>query len=491
MKNRYKALIAAVVFLLICLSYLARFEGPATGYWDTYITAPALFITNHHITFVSKKGENLYDYSLPGKLPHNLIGKGTYGVISKDQRIGTGIMFAPWFLFFKFFGFRLLFALNGLLIAVFVFLTMRLFTDRFTVCLFAAAAATLNPYMISLNKLNPNIIGMMFISILLYLILSRKAGWLLIGLVYGIFGGVRNEGILFLPAIFYYLFYSSERKFKDSLLFIGAAFITIIPILYWNYFAFGNMFMHPTQFQGLEGFRPTFEHRFLLWKFNFNGMFNWPLYSQVVRTPYFAFPVFLLLPLILVNSFGVILSALTLTGIAVLFREKRELLIFLMLWMLPMYMLLSLMENWSELKTTFLLLCLNPIIMFMSFGLKDLLEKAYSRKYLTLTLCLIAIIWSAVRLSFLTDFQADPRWYARFPRVLQKGEISFIGDDLRTKPEDPIEILAQKKGLTSGWLIPRISVQKIGLSALKSRINSEFNQDDLRILDFWKYIYEN
>lgn len=490
MKNRHKTLIVCFVFFLIFLTSLARFQGPATGYWDTYITAPAFFITNHTVRFVSKEGTDLYDYTLPGKLPQNLVQSNTYGIISKDQRIGTGIMFAPWFAFFKLFGFRLLFAISILLTAVFIYLTSRLFNISFIISIFVSFISVSNPYMLSLNKLNPNIMAMMFISIIIYLILSGNTSWFLIGLIYGIFGGVRNEGILFLPAILFFILTIPEKKAKSSLLFLGGAFIAILPILYWNYFAFGNMLMHPTQFKGLEGFRPTFEHKFLLWKFNFNGMFNWPLYSQIVRTPYFAFPVFLFLPLMLVNSFGVILIALMFNGALRIFREKSRIFIFLMLWLLPMYIIISAMENWSELKTTFILLCINPIIIFISFGLEELTARITSIKYIIRTICIIAIIWSTVRILFLFNFPADPRWYVRFPRILQKGEISFIGDDLRTKPEDPNEVFTQKSELTRARLIPKIKLPKINITHLVNKINTELKQDSLTIVDFWKYIYE-
>ena len=491
MKTKYKILISTVFFIFIFLNYLSRFQGPSTGYWDTYITAPAFFITNHHINFISKDAKILYNYTLPGKLPQNLVGKGTYGVISKDQRIGTGIMFAPWFIFCNLFAFRLLFALFGLLIAIFTFLSMRNLKLYFFTCLLGAFFAALNPYILSLNKLNPNIAGMMFICVIVYLILSKKTSWLLIGLIFGIFGGVRNEGILFFPAITFFLYTSSDRKIKDSVLFLCGALIGIIPILYWNYFAFGNMFMHPTQFKGLEGFRPTFPHTLLFWKFNFNGMFNWPLYTQIVRTPYFAFPVFILLPLILIKSFGVIFSTLAANGIAGFYRKNRRILIFLILWFLPMYSLLSVMENWSELKTTFLLLCINPIIVFICFGLDELIMNISKPKYVISTACLGIIVWSAVRLLVLTDFRADPRWYERFPRVLQKKEISFIGDDLRTKPENPNEILAQKLDLTKARLIPQIRWEKIDFFILAKQIKSELNQNSLTTVDFWKYIYEH
>ena len=490
MRKKLKILIAVFVFLFIFLACLANFQGPATGYWDTYISAPALLITNHPVRFISKEGTNLYNYSLPGKLPQNLVQTDTYGIISKDQRIGTAVMFAPWFAFFKLFGFRLLFAISILLTAVFIYLTLRLFNISFAISIFLSLISVLNPYLLSLNKLNPNLIGMMFISFLIYLILSKNTSWLLIGIIYGIFGGVRNEGILFLPAILFFIFTSGQNRTRAFLLFLGGAFIAILPILYWNHFAFGNILMHPTQFKGLEGFRPTFQHQLLFWRFNFNGMFNWPLYSQIVRTPYFAFPVFLFLPLLLINSFGIILITFMLNGLIQALKDRLRIFIFLILWLLPIYILISAMENWSELKTTFILLCLNPIIIFMALGLKELTSNITSKKYIIRTICIMAIIWSAVRLLILCDFPADPRWYVRFPRILQKGEISFIGDDLRTKPENPGQVYAQKILLTKAQLIPKITFPRINISHLANKINSEFHQDSLTTVDFWKYIYE-
>jgi hypothetical protein len=251
------------------------------------------------------------------------------------------------------------------------------------------------------------------------------------------------------------------------------------------------MLMHPTQFKGLEGFRPTFEHRLLFLKFDFNGMFNWPLYEKIVRTPYFAFPVFLLLPLTLVSSFGIILSALSITGTIRIFSSNRRLFIFLAAWFLPMYTLLSAMENWSNLKTTFLLLCVGPLIIVMCLGVQECLEGIGSRKYLIRVLCLIAILWSMVRLLALTDFPADPRWYVRFPRVLENKEISFIGDDLRTAPEDPADIKMQKNTLTQANLLPRIPRQNLDVSELKRKVVLEAKEDSLTTVDFWKYIYEH
>lgn len=476
--------------LFILLNYLFRFEGPVKGYWDTYIAVPAALITNQPVTFTSKEGEKLYSYSLPGKLPENLVNNQTYGISSKDQRLGSAIFFAPWFLLFKLFGFRLLFALLASVIGLFVFLASRLLTKNFTISVFCACCATLNSYILSINSLNPNLLGIAIISLLLYLLIRENPGGFVIGLIYGVLGGIRNEAILFLPAIIYKLFVSSDKKNKEIILFIIGTAITITPILYWNYFAFGNPLMHPTQFRGLDGFRPEFAHRFLFWKFNFNGLLNYPFHNQVVRTPYFSFPVFLLLPLIILSSFGLILSSLIFTGALQAHKKHPQAFIFLILWLAPMYLLLSVAENWSDLKTTFILMWFNPIVLFIGLGIKELFLEEHKRKTILKIVLLSVILFAGVKILSLYEFAVDQRWYSRFPRAVKGTEFSYIGDDLRTKFEDPAELAAQKKVLTRGNLLPEFKKIEINIPNTLKTIKKEISTTDITTVDFWKYIYE-
>ena len=488
--NKLKAVVLFVLIIFVFFNYLFRFEGPACGYWDTYITEPALFIANSHVNFVSKNGEKLYSYTLPGRLPENLINKDADGISSKDQRLGGAIIFTPWYLFFNIFGFRLFFALSGVLIAIFVFLTSRLLFKNFYISIFSCAIAALNSYILSINNLNPNILGLMIVSILLYLLLEENPNGLIIGLVYGTLGGIRNESILFLPAIIYKLFISPHEKNRQIALFLLGSIITIAPILYWNNYAFGNPFMHPTQFPGLGGFRPVFEHRFLFWKFNFNGMLNFPFYHKIIRTPYFSFPTFLLLPLTLISSFGIIISALIFSGAINLFKKHRQLFIFLILWLAPMYILLSLQENWSNLKMTFLLMFLSPLFIFIAAGLEDFLSKDTLKKKLTGLILLSAALFIMVKLLYYPDFKADSRWYERFPRAVEGKNISYIGDDLRTKKEDPAELLAQKKYLTKGNFLPRLHREEINFPQKFETMKREAGQKEITVVDIWKYVYE-
>lgn len=404
--------------------------------------------------------------------------------------MGGAIIFAPWFVFFNIFGFRFLFAVSGVLIFVFCFLITRLLTDRFGVCVFSGIIASLNSYILSINNLNPNILGMMIISVLIFLLIRESPEGFISGLLYGALGGIRNEAVLFFPAILYRFFSSSEKKGKEAALFVLGTLITIAPILYWNYYAFGNPFMHPTQSPRLEGFRPVFEHQFLFWKFNFNGMLNFPFYDKIVRTPYFPFPTFFLLPLTLISSFGIIISVFAYEGITGLFKKHRRAFIFLVLWLLPMYLLLSVQENWSNLKMTFLLLCLNPIVILVSAGLENILSARLILSRIAKIALLSALLFIAVRAVSYFDFSADERWYTRFPRAVKGTNISYIGDDLRTKKEDPGEVIAQKKNLTRGNFLPQIPNGKIDIPGKISLIKQEMNQRDITVVDFWKYIYE-
>jgi hypothetical protein len=331
---------------------------------------------------------------------------------------------------------------------------------------------------------------MMLASMLIYLLIKENPNGFIIGLVYGTLGGIRNEGILFFPAIIYQLFASSDKKIREIILCIIGTIITIMPILYWNYYAFGDPFMHPTQFPALGGFRPVFEHKFLFWKFNFNGMLNYPFYHKIIRTPYFALPTFLLLPLTLASSLGIILFALAFSGGINLYKQNKKVFIFTLSWLIPMYFLLSVQENWSNLKMTFLLMCLNPIMILIGSGLDELSRKEpVSKKIIRLSI-LCVIILALVKLFYNIDFEVDQRWYVRFPRAIEGKNISYIGDDLRTKKEDLQEVLAQKRDLTRGNLFPRINKTDIVFPDKIATIKKEMKQKSITVVDIWRYIYE-
>jgi hypothetical protein len=485
--KRTALLLLQFFFLFIFLTYFSLYEGPAAGYWDTYISAPALLMINRHVDYTDKYGTSLFDYTLPGKLPHNLVNPETYDVSSKDQRIGSAILFAPFTLLFNMFGFHFMHALIYTFAALLFFLTLKKLFSNICTSLLLTALLSLNTYVASLNHLNPNGVGLFFISLLLYFIFHEKKSWLLIGFLFGVFGGVRNVGILFTPALIFFILSDSKQRKRDLLSFFCSAFIAIVPILIWNKFAFNNPLMHPSQYSNHSGFRPVFEHTFFLWKFNFNGMFNFPLHSALVRTPYFAFPTFLTLPLILIRQFGLILTSIAILGFFNCFKCHKKYALFLALWFFPMVCMFLLQENWSEMKSTFLLLFLHPPILWMGYGLRHIfsLEKPLKSFIFIFSSCLLLFI--SLQLLRSVDFEVDQRWYQRFPRAHEEI-MSFIGDDLRTETEKDADLKEQKKDLTKGNIFPSIKSPTITPIQMND-MRAELNQKSLRTIDFWKYIY--
>ena len=56
-----------MLLVLIAITFavaLLRFDGPAKGYWDTYITAPAMFMNRQPVDFVLKDGSPAWDVQL-------------------------------------------------------------------------------------------------------------------------------------------------------------------------------------------------------------------------------------------------------------------------------------------------------------------------------------------------------------------------------------------------------------------------------------------
>ena len=182
--------------------------------------------------------------------------------------------------------------------------------------------------------------------------------------------------------------------------------------------------------------------------------------------------------------------SLIFTGAFNLFKQRRQLFIFLMLWFLPMYLLLSAQENWSNLKMTFLLMLISPIIIFIAAGIEGLSSKEKLKSKLAGVIVLSIVLFFVIRSLASFDFEVDQRWYERFPRAVEEKDISYIGDDLRTKKEDPAELLEQKKSLTQGNLLPRLNKTPIDLLEKIQTIKQEMKQKEITLVDIWRYIYE-
>jgi hypothetical protein len=540
--DKLESKIVILAGLFITIFNMSIFENPAQGYWDTYITAPAMIMAGEKINFTLKDGSLLYDYALKNRLPDDLVDRKSYDIISKDQRIGSGITFSPAFALFNQFGFRFLYGLIWGLLFICSFVLFKKLLEKSTYAFIGALALTVNPYMLTLNRLNPNLIVLPLIALIYYLLITKRYAFLT-GVLYGIAGGIRNEAIVIFPSMLIFLLSGKENKTKilDLSLFFTGAFLGILPILYWNNYAFGTPLIHSSQYSGFKGFRPEFVHSFSGYEFRFNGLLNYPFHNEIIRTPHFAYPVFFLFPMVAIRSFGIILCSLGIFGIYRCIKNTPRTAISMLLWALSIYALFAFQENWEEVKQTFMILGFIPVIYFIAAGMKEALtqknkaaDKPHERsecrflplfrrrkaprnsvtssaaflsgdlrpleniiKNLVAVSAICAILFCSVKLLKNVDVPADNRWYQRFPHAaLNESNLNGLPENMRndwvyfhTKETDE-EIDYEKQKLTSCNFLPALYLPlSFKLQFPLDEINREIRTRELTILAVWEYIY--
>lgn len=400
-KREILILILALLFLIL---FLARYDQKTFNY----------YCINEESTKLVW-GTNLGDESFSKEnAKHNLL----YEI--NDVRLGGVTVVSGFISLFNWFGARLLYALMMTLIPLFCFLITQKIFKNFILST-SSMFLILLPSLFNLQLSDGNIIALMISLLMVYLILKR-ANYGMIGAIFGLLIGVRHIAVLFIIPILFWLYFEKERK-RKLINFSVWATIASLPWLIHHQLAFGNIFAHEIIYQ----FGPNL-HQFLWWKFNFNGLLNYPFYNYIVRTPYNAFPTFLLFPATLIKDLGLIIIAFTLLGFVYLFYKKRKLAILLILWFVPLYLLLSVQENWLQPnKMNYIITIFGPLIIWCIAGIKWLFSDYRNKLKICLFIVFIILGGTFIKTIQFIDTPEDQRLYEEYPTLVKetKGIYSF------------------------------------------------------------------
>lgn len=488
MKKWVLPLLALCIFIL----FFFLLEGVAIDYWDTYIALPATFISGMPGVIVDEAGQAVYDYNLSNRMPDDLIGKGSYGIISKDQRIGAGVTFAPPYLAFGVIGFRIFYALFAMLGFLLAYKAGRALQMSEPISIALGLILSINPLMLMMNRLNANGIAVSILIGLFAILLAQKPSWFFAGLIFGALGGIRNEAIMIVPALCLFFLTTKEGR-RGIFLFGGGAVLGIAPYLAWNKFAFGKALIHSSQFSDFEGWRPEFHHEILGWEFKFNGLFNWPFHDHLVRTPHYPFPTYLTLPLVLTLCFGVLLMSFFLLGAYAQWRKDKRIAGTLYLWIFFCLGLFLFQENWEVPKTTFVALNVPAMAILMARGIEWLIEGRKSRRRWIALAVILILLESGVIAARFMEVPVDERWYVRFPKAKVEAAKTGCLNDLQRREwmyfhtdECQAELDEQRAKLTKGNLLPRFYYP---IEFRPGLIPDEWGNREPRIFDIWEKIY--
>jgi len=500
---------ALVLTLAVFVVFFALYRGPAEGYWDTYISVPAVLMAGEYVEFLDADGRQAYQYQLEHKLPHDLVRKDSFGIATKDQRIGAAVLAAPFAKLFKLFGFRLLFALVPALTALAFFCLVQRLTGRRWLAFLAAGALVLNPFVLSYQRMNANYTALLIVAALFLVLETNPLRPFVAGLLFGVMGGLRNMAIIYAPILLLWILFRGMEQTRGKplarklaglrgvLLFVGGAFVAILPFMYWKEFAFGSPLAHPSQYPHFQGFRPTFSHSFLGMDFDFNGLLNYPFADSWLRTPHFPFPTFLMIPAVFLSGFGLLLSSFAFLGGSSLFRTNRKMAWYLLAWLAVSCLFWAFQENWEELKMSFLFLALPPFVVFMAFGLERLTIIGGLRRSAAAVLAISLIMVVLLKFSFYLEFPLDERWYQRFPKAAtNESGLSGLPEHGRLDPEFFLtretedERLREKRRLTSICIFPcRYLPIEPQWDGLLGESASEMGTDTLKVQSVWDTIY--
>ena len=270
-----------------------------------------------------------------------------------DAQMGNAGLVAAALALYGAVGFQVLYALAGAMLALGGWAVAQAALgaqpDRLALLL-ALVATSLNPYVLSIPLLDENVLTLAWSLAGLGLLLAVGEAaapiwgqWLAVGVLLGLVGDLRHPMVAVVPAVLAYVAWVSKGRRLQAVtaLSIGGLLATAFEHAHHK-LAIGSFFQFEHNLQYAQLPYTVLGHT-LQWA----GMLNWPLHSELVRTPDNPYPMLLGWGLWLADHLGLLGLAATLVGAVALLRQQPRIGWLLLGWFGPVLAGLALQEAWD------------------------------------------------------------------------------------------------------------------------------------------------
>ena len=289
--------------------------------------------------------------------------------------------------------FHYLYVLFQLNLYLFACLLMYRWTGRVWIAVATGLLAVFNPYCLSIEILDRNLIALSLCAALLYSVYAHRDRHLLHGLLFGITAGA---GLRFLPLTYLVpilVLYVSGRVGIKGYLALAAGFVVTFP------FNIPHLFHH--------GFH-SLGHQEPFWQLLITAL------GDLRRTPLMPLPNFAFYAVNALSYFGYALASLVLFGVGKMALRHRLRLVVLLLICLPTYVVLAAQPDWIEIdKARILLTGLLPAVLFAGYGVAALLRSDKLLRDGAVLVCLPLLVATAGYLLGNVAGSADDTLYDR------------------------------------------------------------------------------
>ncbi len=259
----------------------------------------------------------------------------------QDARLGNTGLLAGFVALFQQLGFRVLYAVCGLLLALGGWLVGWACTGTRAGAWFGLLLLSLNPYIAGIPLLDENLLTVAFASPAIVLLLSRRPLWFATGAFFALAVTMRHVLVLALPAVLFIVWSAPQRR-SALFQFITAFFLLTLPENIHHDLALGT----PLAFESNPQF-PAFPYSVAGLDFMWQGLLGWPFHDTMVRTPGNPFPTLVMWPLAIADHLGVALFGAMVVGFVTAWRSDRRWALFWLLWWAPVQASLSVQEAWD------------------------------------------------------------------------------------------------------------------------------------------------